>query len=122
MNDLSAACCDLGTAIEPASQTDPAADARLAALCKALAHPHRVAIVRFLLAQRRCFAGAIADALPIAPSTVSQHLRHLKEAGVVVGEVEGVRCGYCVDPSVLDELHTLLAPLVSAPSAPLECP
>jgi len=56
-------------------------DERLAAYAKALGHPHRVTILRFLLAQRACFAGEIALQLPVAASTVSQHLNHLKEAG-----------------------------------------
>jgi len=92
-------------------QADPTSDARLAELCKALAHPHRVHILRFLIAQETCFAGAIVDQLPVAPSTVSQHLSHLKAAGLVQGEVDGPRRCYCVAPDVLDELRTLVAAL-----------
>jgi ArsR family transcriptional regulator len=89
----------------------PADDERLAALCKALAHPHRVHILRFLLAQRSCFAGEIAEQLPIAPSTVSQHLAHLKDAGLVKGEVDGPRRCYCVDPAALADLKQLVEAL-----------
>lgn len=91
--------------------SDPAGDERLAALCRALAHPHRVHILRFLLAQEACFAGEIAEQLPLAASTVSQHLSHLKEAGLVVGEVAGPRRCYCVDPAALAALKQLVAAL-----------
>lgn len=87
----------------------PAEDERLAALCKALAHPHRVHILRFLASQSGCFAGEIADQLPVAASTVSQHLKHLKRAGLIKGEVDGPRRCYCVDPAVVASFRTLLA-------------
>ena len=83
-------------------------DERLAALCRALGHPHRVFIVRFLLAQRACFAGEIADALPVAPSTVSQHLARLREAGIITGETDGPRRCYQVAPEALSALRALL--------------
>lgn len=83
-------------------------DERLATFCKALGHPHRVHILRFLLAQRACFAGEIAEQLPLAASTVSQHLGQLKEAGLVKGEVDGPRRCYCVDPDALTLLKQLV--------------
>lgn len=86
-------------------------DALLARRCKALGHPHRVAILRFLLAQETCYAGAIADHLPLAASTVSQHLAHLRDAGLVIGEIEGPRRSYCVDPDALEAVTTLLGRL-----------
>ena len=98
-------CCSQTTAsFEPR----PEADAQLATYCKALAHPHRVHILRFLIAQESCFAGEIADQLPIAASTVSQHLGHLKDAGLVKGEVDGPRRCYCVDPEALVRLKALV--------------
>lgn len=101
-------CCDpTGTLF----QTNPEQDERIAAFCKALAHPHRVHILRFLLAQRACFAGEIADQLPVAASTVSQHLAHLKESGLVKGEVDGPRRCYCVDPDALALLKQLVGDL-----------
>lgn len=100
-------CC-----ADPAAWTpQPEEDERLAALCRALAHPHRVHIVRFLLAQRACFAGEIAEQLPLAASTVSQHLAILKEVGLVAGEVDGQRRCYGVAPAALDELKRLVAAL-----------
>jgi ArsR family transcriptional regulator len=90
---------------------DPDGDARLAALCKALAHPHRVHILRFLLAQQTCFAGEIADQLPVAASTVSQHLKQLRDAGLVQGEVDGPRRCYCVNAEALAALKALVGDL-----------
>ncbi len=89
----------------------PLDDERLAALCRALGHPHRVAILRFLLAQASCFAGEIADQLPVAASTVSQHLTLLREAGLIRGEVDGPRRSYCVEPAALAELKSMIARL-----------
>lgn len=100
-------CSDAPTAFRP----DPEADARLAAYCKAIAHPHRVHILRFLIAQQSCFAGEIADQLPVAASTVSQHLNHLKQAGLIQGEVDGPRRCYCVAPEALATLQQLVAAL-----------
>ncbi len=105
---LDSSCCDT-----PATpfEAQPEDDERLAAYCKALAHPHRVHMFRFLLSQQACFAGEIADQLPLAASTVSQHLGQLKEAGLVKGEVEGPRRCYCVDPEALSVLKQLVAAL-----------
>jgi len=86
-------------------------DEQLAVLCKALSHPHRVTILRFLIAQRACFAGEIAEQLPIAASTVSQHLSQLKAAGLIKGEVDGPRRCYCVVPEALAQLQRLVGAL-----------
>jgi len=69
----------------------------LAALCRALAHPARVTILRHLMREDRCICGSIVKILPLAQSTVSQHLKILKEAGLVQGEVAGPATCYCVD-------------------------
>jgi len=96
--------CPPPAAAEPG--LDPAEE--LARLAKALGHPARVAIMRFLLAQEECMAGAIADELPLAQSTVSQHLKVLREAGLIRGEVDGVRICYCADRERLVRLGFLL--------------
>lgn len=101
-------CCDTPTRVPT---PDPEAEARLAGFCKALGHPHRVRILRFLIAQEACFAGQIADQLPVAASTVSQHLAHLKKAGLVQGEIDGPRRCYCVAPEALAELKALVGAL-----------
>ena len=80
---------------------------RVAALCKALAHPARVRIVAQLKRLDRCVCGRIVEALPLAQSTVSQHLKILKEAGLVKGEIEGPRTCYCLDAATLAEFKTL---------------
>ncbi len=74
---------------------------RLAEGAKALAHPARLAIVRLLAERDECICGEIVDDLPLAQSTVSQHLKVLKEAGLVRGTIEGRRTCYCLDPDAL---------------------
>jgi ArsR family transcriptional regulator, arsenate/arsenite/antimonite-responsive transcriptional repressor len=69
----------------------------LASLCKALAHPARIKILRHLLKEDRCICSHIVKVLPLAQSTVSQHLKILKQAGLVQGKVEGPATCYCVD-------------------------
>lgn len=87
------------------------ADEALATLAKALGHPVRAGIVRILAQQDRCMYGNLADRLPLAKSTVSQHLKALTKAGLVRGEVEGPRACYCINPAALHRLKTLVARL-----------
>lgn len=70
-------------------------------LCKALSHPARIKIVEYLKEIDRCICGEIVEILPLAQSTVSQHLKILKESGLVKGEVEGPRTCYCLNKTVL---------------------
>jgi ArsR family transcriptional regulator, arsenate/arsenite/antimonite-responsive transcriptional repressor len=86
-------------------------DQQLAALAKALGHPLRVQIVRMLARTDRCMCGDLVDQLPLAQSTVSQHLKVLKEAGLVRAEVDGTRVCYWVDPDGLRRLRVLMAEL-----------
>ena len=87
----------------------PEADEELAVLAKALGHPTRVQIVRILQRRTACVCGDIVDELPLAQSTVSQHLKVLKEAGLIRGEVEGPRVCYCIEPRSLRRLKVLVA-------------
>ena len=87
------------------------ADADLAALAWAVAHPARVRILRILIARRACVCGELVDQMPLAQSTVSQHLKILKEAGLVQGEVDGPKVCYCVNPEGLARLKELVAAL-----------
>lgn len=103
--DPSSPCCD---AVGSATVARPDSDAQLASLCRALGHPHRVTILRFLLAQDTCFAGEIAELLPVAASTASQHLATLRRAGLIRGEVDGPRRCYCVEPAAITALKTLV--------------
>lgn len=70
---------------------------QLARYAKALGHPARVAIMHFLAKQRTCYFGDIHEELPIAKATVSQHLKELKEAGLIQGEVETPKVKYCIN-------------------------
>ena len=83
----------------------------LASMCKALGHPARVMIVDYLKRIDRCLCGDIVDQLPLAQSTVSQHLKCLKEAGLIRGEVEGPTTCYCVDKEMLEKFSRMVADL-----------
>jgi DNA-binding transcriptional ArsR family regulator len=69
----------------------------LATLSKALGHPARIAILQFLAQRKVCVCGDIVDELPLSQSTVSQHLKELKNAGLVKGDIEGPSVCYCID-------------------------
>jgi len=69
----------------------------LALLTKALGHPARIAILQFLIKRKACVCGDIVDELPLSQSTVSQHLRELKNAGLIKGDIEGPSVCYCID-------------------------
>lgn len=84
---------------------------QLATFCKALAHPTRIQIVQFLATVETCFCGDIVQQLPLAQSTVSQHLKMLKDAGLVQGEIDGPRTCYCLDAEHLAVLKSLIAAL-----------
>ena len=87
------------------------ADEELALLTRALGHPARVQIMRLLARRNACICGDIVDELPLAQSTVSQHLKVLKEARLIRGEIDGPRVGYCIEPRVLRRLKALVGSL-----------
>ncbi len=87
------------------------ADEELALLAKAVGHPARVQILRLLVRREACICGDIVDELPLAQSTVSQHLKVLKEAGLVRGEIDGPRVCYCIEPRALRRLKSLVGSL-----------
>jgi ArsR family transcriptional regulator len=100
-------CCDtISGKITP----DPDAEA-FAVICKALAHPVRVQIVDYLKRIDKCFCGDIVELLPLAQSTVSQHLKSLKEAGLIKGEVDGPKTCYCLDKKMLNKFSKMAAAL-----------
>ncbi len=103
------ACCRPAEALR-AEETPGELDAtqeRFARMCKALGHPARVRIVRLLLSVNTCVCGDIVDRLPLAQSTVSQHLKVLKDAGLVMGTIDGPRTCYCLDREALAEFKAL---------------
>ena len=108
----SEACCPPA---DPAPDLRPVegaeADDELAALAKAIGHPARVQILRLLVRRTSCVCGDIVDELPLAQSTVSQHLKQLKDAGLIRGEVDGPRICYCVQPGTVALFKALVEAL-----------
>lgn len=86
----------------------PAADEELAAFAKAIGHPTRVRILRMLARREARMCSHIVDELPLAQSTVSEHLRILRSAGLVQANENGPRVSYCIVPSALKRLKALL--------------
>ena len=86
-----------GTTVSGSLETDD-----FAAVCKALGHPARVTIVQHLLSKNTCICGELVDLLPLAQSTVSQHLHQLKNCGLIQGEIQGPKTCYCLDLHVLE--------------------
>jgi len=81
-----------------------AEDVELAAVAKALSHPARIAIMRTLAEQKKCLCGEVVEVLPLAQSTVSQHLKELKKADLIIGEIEGPKSCYCVNWQMLKKV------------------
>ena len=79
----------------------------LARYAKALSHPARIAILETLAARSTCICGEIVEVIPLAQSTVSQHLRELKDAGLIRGEIDGLKSCYCLNPEAVQELQEL---------------
>ncbi len=84
------------------------ADQSLADFAKAIAHPARVMILRTLASKKQCICGDLVDVLPLAQSTVSQHLKALREAGLITGEIEGPRSCYCLDAKAVQKFGAML--------------
>lgn len=95
-------------------------DIDIAELAKALAHPARLRILRLLLATPGCIGGDIVDAVGLAQSTVSEHLRILKAAGVITGEISGPCTCYALNPAALEPLANFIGAL-TPPSAATCC-
>ena len=102
-----------------------AAQQQTATIAKALGHPARVAIMQLLAQREACVCGELVLALPLSQSTVSQHLKELKAAGLVQGEVDGARVCYCIDVAgwtlARQLLGDLLAELPAAAAGPTSC-
>lgn len=103
-----AECCD---PVGPSGAVEQLDEEHLAAASKALGHPLRVRILRLLLDRQACVTGDLVAELPVAQSTVSEHLRILREAGLVQGEIEGPRTSYCVNADGLAALKRAVAAL-----------
>jgi len=105
---MSTSCCPPATSRAPADEID-AED--LARMCKALAHPARLQLLRHLIAHGDCYFGSLADVLPLAPSTISQHVSILKEAGLIEGSSDVQRVCYCVNQDRLRQFKRMTAAL-----------
>jgi len=93
---------------------------RTAELMKALGHPARIAIIELLAKQNTCICGDITKKLPLAQSTVSQHLKTLKTAGIIQGEIDGIRTCYCLDEKGIREIETLFPSLLDKLRRPIQ--
>jgi DNA-binding transcriptional ArsR family regulator len=82
---------------------------KLATMLKAMAHPARIAILQQILKANACICGSLVDELGLAQPTISQHLKELKNAGLIKGTVEGVSVCYCINPVVWNELNEQLS-------------
>jgi len=77
----------------------------LAGTCKAFSHPARLAILQILASRGACLCGEIVDVMPLSQATVSQHLKILKDAGLITGEIDGPRSCYCVNTETVRDLR-----------------
>ncbi|MDM8159680.1 metalloregulator ArsR/SmtB family transcription factor [Labilibaculum sp. K2S] len=85
----------------------------IAAMAKVLAHPARIAILQFLASTPTCISGDISDFLPLSRTTVSQHLKELKSAGLIQGEVEGLKIKYCLKKKGIEKLRKMFDDLLT---------
>ncbi len=99
-------------ALNKKSEFEPI-DQTLSGFAKALSHPARIAILRTLANRGTCICGELVADLPLAQSTVSQHLKELKDAGLIRGEVDGPKSCYCIDWNVLSDVWKELQNLFS---------
>ncbi|MBE2219445.1 MAG: winged helix-turn-helix transcriptional regulator [Ignavibacteria bacterium] len=93
----------------------------LASLAKALGHPARVAIIEYLANSNSCVCGDIVDVIPLAQATVSQHLKELKQAGLIQGSIEGNTICYCINGEMWKKFSTMLEPLFEKARSPNCC-
>ena len=89
-------------------------DNKLAKYTKALSHPARIAILKLLIKRQACVCGDIVDELPLSQSTISQHLKELKEAGLIKGDIEGAKVCYCIDEKEWSKAKQMIQELFSS--------
>ena len=105
-----------GTAVAPDGVSEAPHEARFAALAKALGHPARIGIVSMLHERQTCIGCDIVEEIGLAQSTTSEHLRILKAAGIITGEIEGPRVCYSLNPVALEPLRRFLNGLAEEPA------
>lgn len=96
-------------------------DLKLAKYAKALGHPARIAILQLLLKKQNCICGDIVDELPLSQSTVSQHLKELKETGLIKGDIDGVKICYCIDEKEWKNAQQLLHSFFDSYKIKMKC-
>jgi DNA-binding transcriptional ArsR family regulator len=106
-----------------ATRTDHYSDNQndIARIAKALGHPARVAIVDYLTKVNACICGDIVNELPLAQPTVSQHLKELKNAGIIKGEIEGNAICYCIDEQIVKNINDYLSDVLEKTKMRNEC-
>lgn len=83
------------------------AEITLADFAKVLSHPARIAIIKTLAENKNCICGEIVDVIPLAQATVSQHLKELKNSGLIKGEINGIKSCYCINWEVINQFADL---------------
>jgi len=94
---------------------------RIADLAKALSHPARVAIIQHLLKVNSCVCGDLVEVLPLAQATVSQHLKELKNIGIIHGEINPPRVCYCINETVWEEARLIFGEIFESDITPNCC-
>jgi ArsR family transcriptional regulator, arsenate/arsenite/antimonite-responsive transcriptional repressor len=93
---------------------------QLARFAKAMGHPARIAILRLLASMDTCFCGEIVEELPIAQATVSQHLKELKDAGLIQGSIESPKIRYCIEPKNWETARKLFSEFLQESSLAIQ--
>ena len=94
---------------------------QLSTLLKAIAHPARIAILQQIIAANACICGDLVEELGLAQATISQHLKELKNAGIIQGTIDGVKVCYCIEPKTWAMLATLLGDFMNSYNEPKTC-
>jgi ArsR family transcriptional regulator len=89
---------------------------KIATIAKALGHPARIAIIEYLMKVNECICGDIVNELPLAQPTVSQHLKELKNAGIIKGNIEGNSICYCIDEKTIEILNIYFSKIIETVS------
>lgn len=106
-----------------ATKTDHFSDRQnqIAIIAKALGHPARIAIIEYLMKVNECICGDIVNELPLAQPTVSQHLKELKNAGIIKGSIEGNAVCYCINEKTIEILNSYFATIIQTVSTTKCC-
>ncbi len=94
---------------------------QLSTLLKAIAHPARIAILQQIISANACICGDLVEELGLAQATISQHLKELKNAGIIQGTIDGVKVCYCIEPKTWELLQILLGDFLGSYKNPESC-